>query len=148
MKKLLFIFVALLAGCAGFPKDPEGTLERIRSARQFRVGIIASGAVRMDPGRERAFLANVASAARAEPILVQGAAEPLLEDLEHGRVDLVVGELAADSPWATRVTILPPISVNHVGDRLTEVSAMARNGENAWIMLLERAGRRTTAKLR
>ena len=148
MKWLTVLCAVWLAACGGIPKDPEGTLERVRADGRFRVGIIASGGTRTASDRECAFLDQVAKASGAKAVSVQDAAEPLLEDLEHGRVDLVIGELASDSPWAQRVTILPPIGIKVDGEQRILSSAMARNGENAWIMLLERAGRRIAAKPR
>ncbi|MDT9599425.1 transglycosylase SLT domain-containing protein [Sphingosinicella rhizophila] len=148
MKSWICLCAALLAGCDGIPKDPGGTLHRVRAEGQFRVGLIAGDAARPNADREQAFLRRVASAAGARAVTVQGAAEPLLEDLEHGRIDLVVGELAPDSPWAKRVTILPPLDVESRGAQRIELSAMAANGENAWIMLLERSARHVTGTTR
>ena len=77
----------------------------------------------------------------ARPELSTGAAEPLLLRLKQGALDLVVGPLAADSPWLDDVSIIEPLAERREGEEVVELSPIARNGENAWIMLLERAAR-------
>jgi hypothetical protein len=126
-----------LGGCDSLPRDAEGTLERVQAARQFRVGLIADGGDGRAQAAARAFVARVSQATRARPQLRTGASEPLLLDLENGRLDLVVGVLAGQSPWTTKVAILQPLAEVRAPERLL-VTPIARNGENRWIMLLER----------
>jgi hypothetical protein len=134
----LGLAVLALAGCADLPKDPEGTLERIRASGELRVGLIA------DPqpdGMAGRYLARVAGATGARPAIVSGPSERLLTELEHGRLDLVLGELRPDTPWTSHVNIVlhPDQPTN---EPVLVTAAAARHGENAWIMLLEReAGR-------
>jgi hypothetical protein len=130
----------LVAACAQMPRDPDGTLERVRAERQFRVGLISSGEHRDGDGREREFLVRIARATGARPLVTEGAAEPLLLQLEQGGVDLVLGTVAQDSPWMNRVAILEPVA-ELPGDPGRKVSPIARNGENAWITLLEHHAR-------
>lgn len=135
--------VALLVGlfftaCDGIPKDQEGTLDRIRTERIFRVGMIASGETAVDPERRRLFLQRVIAAAGATAQIEQDASERLLIRLEQGELDLVIGELAPKSPWAKQVAILPPLA-EQVGEKgHFHLVAAARHGENAWISLLHR----------
>ena len=129
----------LLAACDGLPKDFAGTLPRVQQERVFRVGLIAEGGRSRCPDIAPAFLARVTAATGASPRVTQGAAEPLLDALKQGELDLVLGELDPSSPWQTEVAILEPIVSACPGD--VEYSAVARNGENRWIMLLEDAGR-------
>lgn len=134
----------LLAGCGAIPRDPDGTLERVRAERRFRVGLIAAPA---DVGGRRrdAFLRAVGAAAGAAPAVETGASEPLLDRLEAGELDLVVGELTPKTPWAKRVTLLPALD-EQVGRRgHSHLAAAARNGENAWIALLHREATRVAA---
>ncbi len=130
----------LLAACGEMPRDPEGTLERVRAEHVFRVGLISSGDHRDDAHRERDFLLRVARATGAQPVVTEGAAEPLLLKLEEGGLDLVVGTVAEKSPWLGRVAILEPLT-QLGGEPARIVSPIARNGENAWIMLLEHHAR-------
>jgi hypothetical protein len=141
---LLFLLGALL-GCDSIPRDPDGTLDRVRASRTFRVGMIASGDHRPGDGLERAFLDRVAAATGAQPVTVQGAAEPLLLELEDGRVDLVIGAVGSETPWKTEVAVLRPFGETESPPGFLLVP-IARNGENAWIMLLEREARAVRAE--
>jgi hypothetical protein len=126
-----------LGGCDSLPRDAEGTLDRVEAGRQFRVGLIADGGDGRALAAARAFVARVSQATQARPELRTGASEPLLLDLENGRLDLVVGVLAEQSPWTSEVAILQPLAEVRAPERLL-VTPIARNGENRWIMLLER----------
>lgn len=130
----IFCAAFVLASCDQVPRDTEGSLERIRQDGRFRVGLI-SGSVE-GKLRGHLLLDHVARISGARPIGESGAAELLLEKLEEGRLDLVVGTMADKSPWRTRVYFLPPLSTKRSGK--PSVVAVARNGENAWIALLYR----------
>ena len=125
-----------LAGCGDFPRDAEGTLDRIRAEREFHIGIIAPGPAGADLGKQRLFIRQVAAKAGARPIVETAAAEPLLKRLEEGEIDLVIGEMSAVSPWSKQVTLLPPLVPASDEPAATSLSALARNGENGWIGLL------------
>lgn len=124
----------LLAACGPIPRDPEGTLERVRREHVIRVGLVAGDRA----GVWRPLLGRVAAATGARPRMETGALEPLLLRLERGEIDLVAGgTFAEDTPWAKRVTLGPVLrrkggSAQHL---------VARNGENAWITLIEREAR-------
>lgn len=146
MKILYLLAFACLstAGCADIPKDPDKTLERIRSEHQYKVGIIGSGAP-LAPDRQRLFLSMVSNAAQAQPKLEEGAAEPLLAKLEEGELDLVIGAMAPHSPWSKNVSFLPPLAEEVKTGGHTHLVAMAKNGENAWISLLHSQARKVAA---
>jgi hypothetical protein len=143
MKWLFSLALLGAASCSALPTDPDGTLERVRAEHLFRVGIVGAG-----PGalaaQQRAFLARVSQSAGARPTLRSGPFEPLLLDLEAGKLDLVVGIIAPDTPWRSEVAILQPLGETAGGNHLL-LAPIARNGENAWIMLLEREARRVRA---
>ena len=136
MKSILLILPLMLAGCGDLPRDPEGTLDRVRAERDFKAGIIAGPPA--DPTRLRAFLERVERAAGARASVETGAAEPLLHRLESGGLDIVVGPMTASSAWNKQVHFLPPLRRGTDGQRELDLVAMARNGENAWISLLHR----------
>lgn len=138
--RLAFCAALALAGCDRLPKDPDGTLDRVRAERRFRVGLIATGDTPIGADRTRAFLGRLAAATGATPVLKEGAAEPLLIELEDGKLDLVVGPLSPESPWLSRVALLRPIG-EAVAPQHLLLTPIARNGENRWIMLLEREAR-------
>ena len=131
--------LALLTACDALPKDFGGTLVRVEREHSFRVGLIAEGGRSRCPDVAPAFLARVAAATGASPQVTEGAAEPLLGALRNGELDLVLGELDPSSPWKTEVAILEPLVSGCPGE--VEFSAIARNGENRWVVLLENAGR-------
>ncbi len=146
MIRLLFLYILLLwpAACDSIPADPDGTLNKVRAERTFRAGLISSGSDRAAGAEEKRFLHRVAAATGARPILTEGAAESLLLDLEEGELDLVIGPVGPDSPWKKRVAILHPLGETLEPPRLVIVP-IARNGENRWIMLLEREARAVRA---
>ena len=141
MKLAPLLAVALIAcaGCSDLPRDPDGTLERVMRERQFRVGIVASsGGVHAS---HQALVARLARATGARPLIEQDSAEPLLIRLEEGDVDLVLGEFEHKGPWTTQVHMLPALARRTAGDREIVVAAAAANGENRWIMLVDREAR-------
>lgn len=143
MKRLLPLL--LLAGCNGLPRDTAGTLDRIHARGDIRIGIVVDPAGEPQPAR--ALMARVSHDAGARASLVPGSAEPLLVALEQGRLDLVIGPFAEESPWAARVTLAPPVAGRREGGTPILTRAAIRNGENRWAMLVESASRRQAPAL-
>ena len=130
-----------LAGCGDFPRDPHGTLDRIRAERQFRVGLVAPlGEEALDP-RAAALLGRVGTAAGAAPRFARGDMETMLDRLETGEVELVLGRFDAKSPWSKMVSFSPPLAREKQGKTEFMLAAAMRNGENGWIALVEKAAR-------
>lgn len=136
---LLLAFLALLSACERIPQDPEGTLDRIRDKQAIRVGIVSSG--EKDASVQRALIARLQQATRANAVVERGATEPLLVKLQDGALDVVIGEFDTATPWNTHVTFVPETKT--LADRGLKVAsfAVARNGENEWITLLHREAR-------
>jgi hypothetical protein len=142
MKWLVFpVLLLALGGCGSLPRDQEQTLERIGETREVRVGMAAAAERSPHFARLFTFIHRSAAAAGGTPRIEVGAAEALLLRLEAGELDLVVGEFDKTSPWYQRVHLLPAIAERSAGDSSLEATAAARNGENGWIMLLEREAR-------
>lgn len=139
-----FLLAAAFAigGCDSIPSDPGGTADRVSAERRFRVGIVASPGIPLEPDRARSLLDRLSRATGARAALEPGAAEPLLTRLEEGGLDLVIGEFAEKSPWSTRVTFTEPIAL----DGPVMLAAAARNGENDWIRLVHREARAAAAE--
>ncbi|WP_300972926.1 hypothetical protein [Sphingomonas sp. LHG3406-1] len=134
IRSFILCAAVALGACSQIPRDPERSFERVRQEGRFRVGVISGS-----PEGERRGLMLVDEVARttgARPAIQHGPAEPLLEELEQGRLDLVVGAMAQKSPWRTKVHFLPPLGPDD-GSRPATM-AMTRNGENAWIAMLYR----------
>ena len=127
----------LLAACGSYPRDIEGTRDRVERSRVIHVGIFQS--VLAGPDRQRAllYLDRLQRATGASPQAIAGGAEPLLARLEAGELDLVIGDVARDSPWIDAVAVIEPLAEHEVGGRAIGLSPIARNGENRWILLLE-----------
>lgn len=131
--RLPLYVVALVAGCSDLPMDPEGTLDRIRTERQVKIGVAPGTAAPLDQ-----LVRRIESTTGARVVVEAGATEPLLERLERGELDLVTGAFAAKSPWAKQVSFLPAMAEQVKGSDHVLLTAAARNGENAWIGLLHR----------
>jgi hypothetical protein len=127
-----------LAGCGDIPKDPEGTLDRIRSEHLIRVGRVEGGSA-ADATAWRQVLARLEASTGARPVFRSGSLEPSLLELEAGKLDVVVGgRFDEKTPWKTRVTLGPPVGRIETPDGVTASHIVVRNGENAWIMLVQR----------
>lgn len=127
----------LIVGCTDIPRDPEGTADRVRAEGRFRVGLIDGAALAHD--RQALFLDRLKNAAGADPEIERGAAESLLQKLEAGDLDLVLGAMAANSPWEKQVHFLPALHEHVAPGAYLRVVPMARHGENRWIAILHRA---------
>lgn len=131
---LLAAGLVLLAACDQIPKDPDGTLDRIRSGGKIRVGLVAMAGER--PVEERAFLNRLIVDTKAVTSAQSGSAENLLTRLEGGDLDLVLGEFHSSSPWSKRVTFIPTLASQAKPDERMVVAAAVANGENRWIALV------------
>jgi len=141
MKYLLCLPMLMLASCQNYPRDVAGTLERVRGERVVRVGLVAGEAETRDRAKIETYLDRVSRMTGARPVVTRGAAEPLLLRLDQGALDLVIGDMSEGSPWVADVMVVEPISETMLGKDRVLLSPIARNGENRWIMLLERAVR-------
>ena len=119
-----------VAGC-GIPRDPEGTLDRVRGGT-LRAGITASEPwTTLEGGRpggvEVELVERFAAELGARVEWVDGAEADLMAALEVRELDLVVGGLTADTPWqakaaitrsyaTTRVVVAVPASQPPPGD--------------------------------
>lgn len=140
------VLLLCLAGCSDIPRDPDDTLERVRSDRVIRVARV-DGALPGDLSRGRAVLARLEAATGATAAVRPDRQEPALLALEAGEVDLVVGgRFDAKTPWKTRVTLGPPFDRRETPAGKTASHVVARNGENAWIMLVQREARAAGAE--
>jgi polar amino acid transport system substrate-binding protein len=101
------VLLVLVAAACDLPRDPEGTLERVRGG-VIRVGVIdhAPWVVHGngDPtGVEVALMQGFARTQDANIRWIEGPEGRLLRALEDGEVDLVVGGLTRERPWDRRL---------------------------------------------
>jgi hypothetical protein len=129
--------LSMLAACDSYPRDIVGARDRVVESGKLHVGF---GPM---PDDRRAladrFVSRVAGATGASvAATVEESDEALFAALDKGDLDLVLTEVAADSPWLTEVAVIEPLATRRVGKRELGLSAVARNGENRWVMVLER----------
>jgi len=90
-------------------------------------------------GHWHRLVARLAKATGSQPSLEHDALEPLLLMLEAGELDMVVGgRFAEDTPWKTRVSLGPSFKTWTTASGTLSERAVARNGENAWIIFIQR----------
>lgn len=135
----LAIAVLALAGCADIPRDPEGTEALVRKTGAIRIGwtmgaqpdpavLVALGKLQSETG------------ASIQSRVADG--ETLLSELEDGKLDLVYGRYAMDSPWAPKVHLGRALGLREEPAKTVAAPRFAmRNGENGWIMRVEKAAR-------
>jgi hypothetical protein len=136
------LLLLILGACDALPRDPEHSSERIQQSRTLRIGITDPKLV---PEAQR-LVAALAQQNSARPIMRQGALEPLIVDLDAGRLDLIIAPMAKRSPWKTLVA--PGPALTHIGEGKERVEwrALMKNGENRWIMQVEGASRRVSGE--
>ncbi len=112
------IVILLAGGCSDTPADPEGTLDRVRG------GTIRVGATEHDPwvtlqagepsGIEVELVERLAEELDADLEWQTGSETELIEALELGDLDLVIGGLAADSVWSKHAALTHPYHTSRV----------------------------------
>lgn len=137
-----FAACALLSGCATLPRDPDGSLERIRAERVLRVGASPSeGRVALAEGRvtgpEADLAVGFAREQGAEVTWIPGGEEGLVTAMEDGQVDLLIGGLSDQTPWSDRVSVTRPYAEAQQGEHRVKHVMAVPLGENALLVALE-----------
>lgn len=111
MKRIAALATLLLCSC-GLPWDAEGTLVRVQEGR-MRVGItenppwtILEGTT--PAGVEAELVERFAESLGATVDWIDGSEETLLSALEKRELDLVIGGLTQEDPWAAQVGFTRP----------------------------------------
>ncbi len=132
----------LLAGCTTIPRDPDGTLDRVRATGVLRAGASPGGDLvevyaEVVSGAEADLVEDFAASLPAHVEWRVGGEEDLVAAMERGELDLIAGGLTADSPWADRVALTRPYATTELeGDKVEHVLAVPM-GENATLFALE-----------
>lgn len=121
---LLLAASLIAAGCT-YPQDPDGTLERVEGGT-LRAGVSPSPRSAAEMRLVERFAADLGARVR----WTRDGEEHLIERLEKGELDLVVGGLTKTSPWKTHAALTRPYAKDHV--------MAAPLGENAFLVRLER----------
>jgi hypothetical protein len=134
----LMVACSTLVGC-DLPRDPEGTLDRVRNG-VLRVGVTPHGEwVESDAGRpptgiEPALVEDFARQHGATIQWFRGSETEVLTALEEYELDLVVGGLTEDTLWSDRIALSQPYFET---ENARHVIAVAP-GENAFLLELDR----------
>lgn len=134
----------LVTGCgSGVPKDPEGTLDRVRGG-ELRVGVSESPPWTevADNGRpsgvEVALVEEFAERIDADVVWYPGSESHLVRSLEGGDLDVVVAGLTETSPWEQHAALTRPHTEVEAWDGRTEKIVLATQlGENEFLTELE-----------
>lgn len=135
----VLLLAALLAGCDAYPRDPEGTTERVQESGTLRGGVVATGNGPEDSERQLAERIAAEAGKGAEVELEVGSGETLLRKLNEGELDLVIGYFGDSSPWKSKVAFTKPKGGADAESQVPVLRAAVRRGENRWLILVERS---------
>lgn len=144
----------LLAGCATIPRDPDGTWERIHSTGELVVGVSPSPPWTIIDGDEisgtevdlvQGFADQLGVRLRLEP----GGEQHLVEELDEGRLHIVIGGIRDDSPWTSIAAPTRAYTVieDATGNQYKHIM-LTPMGENRFLSELELFLDEQTGKLR
>ncbi|MBI1361905.1 MAG: hypothetical protein GC155_16640 [Alphaproteobacteria bacterium] len=132
---------SLLSLCAcAFPRDPANTTQQVLEGGHVRVGLVA-GASPSERTIMEAFARSVAEAQNATPQFESASAKHLIDELDEGDLDLVVGPFAKKSPWKKRVALTRPYHAKNDNGAGAPIRGAVRLGENRWLIDVERETR-------
>ncbi len=133
----------MVAGCGvQVPTDPEGTLERVEGG-VMRVGVtenapwVELGANDEPSGTEPALVTEFAERLGAEVEWTSGSEATLVEALEKGELDLVIGGFLEDTPWTEMGAATRPYVEAGTPEGNEKHVMLAPLGENAFLVALE-----------
>jgi hypothetical protein len=140
---LAAVLVTLLGCGLSIPSDPDHTLDRVRGG-VLRVGASPSepwlvwGSEREPTGVEAELVRRFADSLDARVEWSRGGEEVLINRLERGELDLVVGGLTAKTPWSEKAAITKPYASEETPHGKQDHVLAAPLGENAFLVELER----------
>ncbi len=132
-----------LVGCGiQMPADPEGTTERVEGGT-VRVGVTANPPwVDVDGsgepgGTEPALVSGFAEQLDAELDWSVGSEAQLMQALERGELDLVIGGFHDDTPWTEKAAVTRPYTESTTAEGTAKHVMIVRMGENRFLTTLE-----------
>jgi polar amino acid transport system substrate-binding protein len=133
---------AVMVASCGLPLDTSGTLDRATGGT-LRVGMSADEpwtAVTQSgrDGIEVRLLQEFAAGIAAQIEWQDGGEESLMQLLDSGELDVVIGGFTANSPWSDKAALTLPYVVSPSEDGSEEQHVMAvALGENALLVAIE-----------
>jgi polar amino acid transport system substrate-binding protein len=111
--RLAALLLSMSLGSCDFPRDADGTLDRVRSERVLRVGVSESPPwVTMrngEPGGIEPRLARAfAGSLKAKIAWTSGTESAVIAALKERQLDLVIGGFDTSSHWASEVAATQP----------------------------------------
>ena len=137
------VLLMLLAACGSIPQDPDGTLDRVRSSGELRVGVSHHPPwtdVTTSPpsGSEVEIITGWAESLGATVAWQVDGEEALVAALERGDIDVLIGGVTDQSAWSSKVGLTRPyVEVPGPDGPRAHVMAVPA-GENAAQSSLER----------
>lgn len=137
LKLLLALSAVLaLAGCGRIPRDPEGTLDRVKGGT-LRVGLTENPpwVFRREgspTGVEVELVRKLAVELGAKPEWHWGGEQGHMEELEEFQLDLFIGGITRKTEWRRKVGLTSA----YLDDKAKHAMATPP-GENGWIKLLD-----------
>lgn len=131
-----------LAGCAGFPVDTEGTLDRVREGT-LRVGITHSPpwtdtSGRQPAGTEVELVEALADELDADIAWTIDSEAQLMEAIHAGALDLVIGGITDDTPWTDKGAVTRPyVEAPDASGQTRKHLFVTRAGENRFLVAVE-----------
>lgn len=154
-RRLLVIGAGLaLVGCGRYPRDPDGTLDRVLADKKLRIGVspaapwvevgridnpVAKAGEHQLGGIEVKLAQGFAEHLGAEPTWQVDGEAGLVEKLELGQLDLAIGGFTADSQWSKKIGVTRAYTKARDGHGKKKGHVMGVPiGENAFLSELER----------
>ncbi|WP_281984900.1 enoyl-CoA hydratase [Thalassorhabdomicrobium marinisediminis] len=125
--------LVLLAACY-VPADPEGTTEDVTGST-LRVGLLTPELTE----REDKALTRLAEALKAGIELRTGDPHQLFDQLTHGALHILAGQIPADTPFADHAALSDPLGVVMTPDGAEDWVLLLRRGENRFLVTVNRA---------
>jgi len=107
LRRASFVVIASICIGCNIPRDPNGTLKRVREGA-MRVGVLENEPwVKRNSGEpsgvEIEIVRQFAAELGAKPEWIWGSEEELMEALKHNELDLLIGGLTESTPWQDEV---------------------------------------------
>jgi ABC-type amino acid transport substrate-binding protein len=139
----MIVLAVAMAGCGiGIPRDPEGTLDRVRGG-ELRAGVSPNGEFvtvegNEPDGSEVAAIEEFAASLDADVTWTIGSEEALVRGLEAGEIDLVAGGLTDQTPWIDKAGVTRPYTeTTDAQGKTLKVVMLVPLGENAFLSEVE-----------